>query len=239
MEPRWLRPIGQILGPYSSITFAYSDSDGTITSTLLKGRPALFGKEVQIQKWIDKPQLVQCSRCHALGHNKASKACPLGRDSVKCYICGGSHRSEEHNQKCPRKHAIAGVCDCTNFKCINCLKTGHNCRDGTCPAREQYRPRNRRPAGRSSDKGKQRDPAEGPGLAHRETNPADTECLTGPPLSETPENELAPTGPDSGLLFMNIDGILPAGQVTPPLIWAPLPYSPSHPQGSAAANVFD
>jgi hypothetical protein len=101
MEPRWLRPIGQIVGPYSTVTFAYSDPDGTITSTLLKGRPALFGKEVQIQKWIDKPQLVQCSRCHTLGHNKASKACPLGRDSVKCYICGGAHKSEEHDQKCP------------------------------------------------------------------------------------------------------------------------------------------
>ena len=31
-----------------------------------------------------------------------------------------AHRSEEHNQRCPRKHAIAGICDCTTYKCLNC-----------------------------------------------------------------------------------------------------------------------
>ena len=45
------------------MTFAISDPDGAITSTLLKGRAALFGKEVTIQRWVDKPLLVQCSRC--------------------------------------------------------------------------------------------------------------------------------------------------------------------------------
>ena len=134
MEPRWLRPVNQINSWYSTVTFAYSDPDGSITVTLLKGRPAMFGKEVRVQKWIEKPLLVQCSRCHALGHNRALKACPLGKDLVKCYICGNAHSSEEHNQRCPHKHAVAGVCDCTNFKCLNCSKTGHNCRDEICPA---------------------------------------------------------------------------------------------------------
>jgi hypothetical protein len=164
MEPRWLRPVDQISSLYSSITFAISDPDGAISSALLKGRPALFGKEVNIQKWIERLLLVQCSRCHALGHNKASKACPLSHNSVKCHICGNAHRSEEHDQRCPCKHAVAGFCDCTNYKCINCLKPKHNCRDEACPARDQYRPRNRKSAGRLRDKGKQRDPAEGPGL---------------------------------------------------------------------------
>jgi hypothetical protein len=68
MPPRWLRPIDRIETDYSSITFAISDPDGSIISTLLNGRAALFGKEVVIQRWIDKPALVQCSHCHALGH---------------------------------------------------------------------------------------------------------------------------------------------------------------------------
>ena len=134
LRPKWLKPITQIMSCYSSITFAFSDQDSSIISTLMKSRPALFGKEVTIQKWIDKPLLVQCSRCHALGHNKASKACPLGYDSVRCYICGSAHKSEEHDQCCPWKHAVAGVCDCKNYKCLNCFKTGHNCRDVICPA---------------------------------------------------------------------------------------------------------
>ena len=134
MPPRWLKLVKQIDSPYSSVTFAISDPDGAITSTLLKGQAALFRKEVTIQRWVDKPLLVQCSHCHALGHTKISRACPLGKDSVKCYKCGGAHLSEKHDQHCPRKHAIAGLCDCNHFKCINCHKTGHNCKDKQCPA---------------------------------------------------------------------------------------------------------
>jgi hypothetical protein len=156
MPPRWLKPIERIDSDYSTITFAISDPDGSITSTLLKGRTALFGKEVTLQRWVDKPMLVQCSRCHALGHIKTSRACQLGKDSAKCYICGGAHQSETHDRKCPRKHTIAGICDCSHFKCLNCNKTGHDCRDTRCPARDLFRPRTnrktRRPRKNSNDK---------------------------------------------------------------------------------------
>ena len=177
---------------YLSITFAFSDLDGPIISTLMKSRPALFGKEVTIQKWIDKPLLVQCSRCHALGHNKASKACPLGYDSVRCYICGSAHKSEEHDQCCPRKHAVAGVCDCKNYKCLNCFKTGHNCRDVICPARDQYRQRSSRRATGIKNKGKGRDPAEGPGLTP--TPPNEPKSGTGEPDTFTHRDDEGPMG---------------------------------------------
>ena len=109
MAPRWLKPVGSINSPYSSITFAISNPDGSITSALMMGRAALFGKEVIIEKWIDKPPLIQCSKCHALSHMKSLKACPLDKDSVRCHICRSAHRSDEHDQRCPHKHAIAGV----------------------------------------------------------------------------------------------------------------------------------
>ena len=48
---------------------------------------------------------------------------------------------DSHDQKCNRKHAIAGICDCTHFKCLNCHKTGHNCKDTCCPERDLYCPR--------------------------------------------------------------------------------------------------
>ena len=89
MAPRWLKPLQRISGLYTSITFAISDPDGVFASALLKSRATLFGKEVTIERWIDKPALIQCSHCHALGHTKASRICPLGKDSVKCFICGG------------------------------------------------------------------------------------------------------------------------------------------------------
>ena len=132
MQPRWLRPVDTIETNYSSITFAVSDPDGVTTNALLNGRSALFDKEVTVRKWVDKPALIQCSRCHALGHNKTSKACTLSKDSVKCYICGGTHSAEKHDKHCLRTHAVAGLCDCRHL-CLNCQKTGHNCRDTRCP----------------------------------------------------------------------------------------------------------
>jgi hypothetical protein len=157
MPPRWLKPVEHIETDYSMITFAISDPDGSITSTLLKGRAALFGKEVEIQRWVDKPALVQCSHCHALGHIRTSRAYPLGKDSVKCHICGGSHPSEIHDQKCARKHAVVGICDCRHFKCLNCHKLGHNCRDTRCPARVLFRPRMSRKPRKPKNNGKDRD----------------------------------------------------------------------------------
>jgi len=157
MPPRWLKLTACISTNYSMITFAISDLDGSITSTLLKGRAVLFGKEVVIQKWIDKPVLVQCSHCHTLGHIRTSRACPLGKDSVKCYICEGSHRTETHNQKCPQKHTNVGFCDCTHFKCINCHQTGHNARDTRCPAQDLYRPRTNHRPKTNKNKGKDKD----------------------------------------------------------------------------------
>ena len=143
MLPRWLTHPDRIYTTYSSVTFAISDPDGSISSTLINNRAALFGKEVTIRKWIDKPAFTQCSRCHALGHNKASRVCTLSQDSVKCHKCGGAHTSEEHDNRCPKKHAVAGICDCKR-KCLNCHNFGHDCRDPRCPARDQYRPRTAR-----------------------------------------------------------------------------------------------
>jgi hypothetical protein len=151
MQPRWLKPLDNVESLYSSITFALSDPSGKTTSTLLNGRAALFGKEVTVRKWVDKPALIQCSRCHALGHNRSSKTCQLSKDSVKCYKCGLAHRSESHDQHCSRKHAVAGICDCQNFKCLNCHNRGHNCRDVRCPARDLYRTKGGKGKGRATD----------------------------------------------------------------------------------------
>jgi hypothetical protein len=157
MPPRWLKPPGSISTDYSSITFAISNPNSSITSELLNGRAAMFGKEVRIQKWINKPTLVQCSHCHALGHNKASKACRLSKESVKCHICGGAHASDTHDQHCCKQHAVAGLCDCSHYKCLNCQKMGHNARDVRCPARELYCPCTPRKPTKNRDKGKDKE----------------------------------------------------------------------------------
>jgi len=233
MPPRWLKPVEQISSNYSSITFAISDPDGSTTNKLLQGRTALFGKEVTIEKWVDKPTLVQCSRCHALGHTCASKACPLSANSVKCFICGAAHKSEEHNQKCPRKHTVAGVCDCKHYKCLNCQGSGHHCRETKCPARSLFRSNATR---RKKNKGK------GKERANDQTQPRDNQELNDETsvLPEDPFSQLNyhPRRTEPVPDWLNNPPEDPTGSPSMPAPNTdtepqPMDYSPSHPQGSA------
>ena len=121
MPLMWLKPVERFNSGYSTITFVISNPDGSTTRTLLNSWTALFGKEVKIQKWIDKPMLIQCLRCHTLGHHKAFKACLLSKDLVKCFICDGMHRSEKHNQWCSYKYTVAGLLACATAHIINAL----------------------------------------------------------------------------------------------------------------------
>ena len=212
MPPRWLKPIERVVTLYTTVTFAISDPDGHTIEALLAGCSAMFGKEVTVQKWVEKPLLVQCSHCHSLGHNKTSKMCTLITNSVKCYICGAAHKSEDHNQKCPKKHAVAGICDCRHYKCLNFRNPGHHCRDGRCPAREQYQPRPQRKGARQQDKGKEQ----------AEINKQDTTADNAPPTAnQGPEDDLYKT-----------PAHLPAGegstQEAPFLPSSPAPQPPTH-----------
>ena len=153
--PRWIRPVGSLSSCYTSLTFAFSDPDGTITKQLFKERQALFGKQILLERWVDKPLLVQCGRCHALGHTASSKSCRLPPNSVKCYICGKGHLTDAHNRECPKsnQHKVAGTCDC-RLQCLTCNKLGHHAKDRACPAREGYRSRRPRTIAKTKDKGK-------------------------------------------------------------------------------------
>lgn len=146
MESRWLRSVGSLNHAYLSITFVILDPDGLTTNILINSRSVLFSKDVTVWKWIDKPMLIQCFRCHTLGHNKAFKSCMLDKDSVKCFICGETHRSDKHTVisialTSNVQHTVAGLCNCKHFKCLNCHKPGHHCRNASCHNRDLYRPK--------------------------------------------------------------------------------------------------
>ena len=151
--PKWLLGPTRIQGQYSSVTFAFSDPDRSITKGILAKPVPMFGREVRAVEFIDRPPLVICGRCHLLGHQTGSQVCKVKPDQVRCAHCGGAHKTEEHAVNCKkaRTHRIAGICDCNPF-CLNCKGNGHISTDPTCPRRKDFyvrkksrRPRNRRP----------------------------------------------------------------------------------------------
>jgi hypothetical protein len=49
----------------------------------------MFGCQVMFIHCGDSPTLVQCSRCHMLGHYVTSERCKAPPNSIKCFRCGG------------------------------------------------------------------------------------------------------------------------------------------------------
>jgi hypothetical protein len=167
----------------------------------------------------------------------------LGKDSIRCYICSKSHSSEQHDQHCPHKHAVAGLYDCKQYKCLNCHKTGHHCRDIRCPARDLYHPWVTRKTGRTQEKGK-----------NKEVMAKDKQVTSPNPRAGTGTEDydklfnstLQPTlfsmpGQSSSLMLngaftMETDKEPPttAGWDANPLPPQPINYSPSLLQGDAA-----
>ena len=138
LVPNWVQPAERLQGLYSSISLAFSDPDGPTTAKLLNGKHGLFGKEVHIEKWLDKPPLVQCSRCHKLGHNTTSQRCKVPKGDIRCARCGGAHHKDAHACLCRGSHTVAGECKCI-FPCLNCSSREHDCQSFNCLDRDNYR----------------------------------------------------------------------------------------------------
>ena len=195
-RPKWLLGWERIRGDYSSITFAFSDPDWTITKSILTQLIAMFGREVRATEFVDCPPLVICGHCHLLGHPTGSQVCKVKRGQSRCARCGRSHTMEEHHSQCKKHkaHKLAGVCDCPLF-CLNCRQNGHISTDHTCPrCRDFYVRKKRRHNGLAQPK-PNHPPAD---EVTTQQSPATAAQLAMPP-EDIPTNEegTAPTTPDA------------------------------------------
>jgi hypothetical protein len=138
LPPRWVRPAERINGPHSTFSFAFLDPEGDISLTMAHTHLAMFGKAITFKKWRPRPPLMQCMRCHGFGH--LPPRCQLPKDAVRCHVCGGNHRAQEHGGKCKNaaNHTHPDTCDCPT-KCINCGQEGHTARDTVCPDRAPFK----------------------------------------------------------------------------------------------------
>jgi hypothetical protein len=130
----------------ATVIAAISDLDNTRCQCTAAEGVCMFGRQVKFVRAGDSPSLVQCSRCHQVGHYFSSPKCRLVPGANKCFRCGGPHHSDNHDFECTGTHAVQGVCNCP-AKCILCKGAGHTTRDKACPHRGDFvPPRLQRPA---------------------------------------------------------------------------------------------
>jgi hypothetical protein len=118
----------------STVFVAYIDEGNLISQRASKEGVYMFGRQVAFIHCGDSPTLVQCSRCHMLGHYATSTRCKAPINSIKCYRCGAAHDGRKHDYECAKPHKVAGKCDCT-LKCLLCGDKSHHCRSQRCPKR--------------------------------------------------------------------------------------------------------
>jgi hypothetical protein len=123
----------------ATVIAAISDPDNTRCQRAASEGVCMFGRQVKFVRAGDSPSLVQCSRCHQVGHYFSSPKCRLAPGANKCFRCGGPHHSDNHDFECSGTHAVQGVCNCLK-KCILCKGTGHTARDKACPRRGDFAP---------------------------------------------------------------------------------------------------
>jgi hypothetical protein len=118
------------------VVFAYMDHTGKIAKEVGEKGIWMFGERCQFVRLGDSLVFTQCGKCHELGH--VTNLCPLPRNAVHCYRCGGSHKSGSHDFLCKANtHKVGGKCDCA-FPCLLCKQTGHTCRDRKCSKRGAF-----------------------------------------------------------------------------------------------------
>jgi hypothetical protein len=123
----------------ATIIAAISDPDNLRCQRAAAEGVCMFGRQVKFVRAGDSPSLVQCSRCHQVGHYFSSPKCRLPPGENKCFRCGGPHHSDNHDFECPGPHAVQGVCNCPK-KCILCKGSGHTAREKACPRRGDFAP---------------------------------------------------------------------------------------------------
>jgi hypothetical protein len=123
----------------ATVIAAILDEDNAICQQASQEGVCMFGRQIKFVRAGDHPSLIQCARCHELGHNALSSKCRTPKDQSCCFVCGKGHQSQHHSFECNGPHKTPGTCDCIP-KCLLCKQSGHMARDRGCPRRGDFAP---------------------------------------------------------------------------------------------------
>jgi hypothetical protein len=136
-KPHWQNNPANFRSNAATVIAAILDPDNSACQRASSEGVCMFGRRMKFVRAGASPSLVQCTRCHEIGHYYSSPKCWW--TSTRCYRCGGPHDARDHDFECKRQHKVIGVCDCVP-KCILCKNSGHHARDKGCPARGDFVP---------------------------------------------------------------------------------------------------
>jgi hypothetical protein len=139
VPPYWQGNPLNFTKPTATVIAAILDEDNAICQQASREGVCMFGRQIKFVRAGDHPSLIQCARCHELGHNASSAKCRTPKDQSRCYVCGKGHQSQHHSFECNGPHKTPGYCDCVP-KCLLCKQSGHMARDRGCPRRGDFVP---------------------------------------------------------------------------------------------------
>jgi hypothetical protein len=136
-KPHWQGNPANFRTGAATVIAAILDPDNAACQRASSEGVCMFGRRIKFVRAGAAPSLVQCSRCHEIGHYYTSPKCRW--TTSRCYRCGGSHDAQDHDFECKHQHRVVGVCDCIP-KCLLCKNSGHHAREKGCPARGDFVP---------------------------------------------------------------------------------------------------
>jgi hypothetical protein len=136
-KPHWQGNPANFRSGTATVIAAILDPDNSVCQRASSEGVCMFGRRIKFVRAGAAPSLVQCSRCHEIGHYYTSPKCRW--TTSRCYRCGGPHDTRDHDFECKHQHKVVGVCDCIP-KCLLCKNSGHHAREKGCPARGDFVP---------------------------------------------------------------------------------------------------
>jgi hypothetical protein len=139
VPPYWQGNPLNFTRPTATVIAAILDEDNAVCQQASRKGVCMFGRQIKFMRAGEHPSLIQCARCHEIGHNASSPKCRTPKDQSRCYVCGKGHQSQHHSFECRGPHKVPGHCDCVP-KCLLCKQSGHTARDRGCPRRGDFAP---------------------------------------------------------------------------------------------------
>lgn len=139
-NPRWMRAMTDLQEKeHSSIVLEFAKEEDAQAMIAAK-YVAMFANFCKVVHHADRPPVLQCSRCWAIGHHVSR--C---KHAARCRLCAGEHSEKDHVETEAHQMAVEGIEEDENSsqkkkqekRCVNC-GGDHTATERSCPERRRF-----------------------------------------------------------------------------------------------------